>query len=88
MPHVCLFRASGARDMTIHGPPGCWELYEATKGFILLFTDVLQHRLEDGEYTDGAVSVRSVQLSRSLASTAGGLVARWDGLTEEQGRQV
>ena len=63
------------------------ELYEATKGFILLFTDVLQHRLEDGDYTDGAVSVRSVQLSRSLASTAGGLVAHWDGLTEEQGRE-
>ena len=63
------------------------ELYEATKGFILLFTDVLQHRLEDGDYRDGAVSVRSVQLSRSLASSAGGLVAHWDGLTEEQGRQ-
>ena len=64
------------------------ELYEATKGFILLFNfDVLRHRLEDGEYTDGAVSVRSVQLSRSLATTAMGLVAHWDGLTEEQGRE-
>lgn len=88
LPGMCLSaRASGAPDITIHGPPGCMELYEATKGFILLFDfDVLRHRLEDGDFSDGAVTVRSVELHRSLPSTSAPVAAEWEGLAEE-GRQ-
>ena len=84
LPGMCLSaRACGAPDVTIHGPPGCMQLYEATKGFILLFEfEVLEHRLEDGEFSDGAVSVRSVLLPRSEHSTAPEVKAEWEGLLE------
>ena len=84
LPGMCLSaRACGAPDVTIHGPPGCMQLYEATKGFILLFEfEVLEHRLEDGEFSDGAVSVRSVPLPRSEHSTAPEVKAEWEGLLE------
>jgi len=59
------------------------QLYEATKGFILLFEfEVLEHRLEDGEFSDGAVSVKSVPLPRSEHSTAPEVKAEWEGLLE------
>ena len=59
------------------------QLYEATKGFILLFEfDVLEHRLEDGDFSDGAVSVKSVHLPRSKDSTAPEVKAEWEGLLE------
>ena len=84
LPGMCLSaRACGAPDVTIHGPPGCMQLYEATKGFILLFEfDVLEHRLEDGEFSDGAVSVRSVLLPRSEDAISGAVMADWEGLLE------
>lgn len=84
LPGMCLSaRACGAPDITIHGPPGCMQLYEATKGFILLFEfDVNEHRLEDGEFSDGAVSVKSVLLPRSEDSTSSEVKAEWEGLLE------
>jgi ribonuclease Z len=82
LPGMCLTaRASGAPDVTIHGPPGCMELYEATKNFILLFEfDVLRHRLEDGPYCDGAVTVQSTVLARAEPSAAPAVAAEWEGL--------
>jgi len=84
LPGMCLSaRACGAPDVTIHGPPGCMQLYEATKGFILLFEfDVLEHRVEDGEFSDGAVSVRSVLLPRSEDLAAPEVKVEWEGLLE------
>ena len=84
LPGMCLSaRACGAPDVTIHGPPGCMQLYEATKGFILLFEfDVLEHRVEDGEFSDGAVSVRSVLLPRSGDLAAPEVKVEWEGLLE------
>lgn len=86
LPGLCLsVRSCGAPDVTIHGPTGCMELYEATKGFILLFNfDVLRHRLEDGDYSDGAVTVRSVQLQRSKPMTTPAVPTEWEGLTETE----
>ena len=83
---MCLSaRACGAPDVTIHGPPGCMQLYEATKGFILLFEfDVLEHRLEDGDFSDGAVTVRSILLPRSEDLTAPEVKSEWEGLLEAE----
>ena len=83
---MCLSaRACGAPDVTIHGPPGCMQLYEATKGFILLFEfDVLEHRLEDGDFSDGAVTVRSILLPRSEDLTAPEVKSEWEVLLEAE----
>jgi hypothetical protein len=48
-------------------PPGCMELYEATKGFVTLFEfNVLAHRAEDGVFEDGAFKVEQVKLDRTV----------------------
>ena len=66
LPGLCLtVRSCGAPDITIHGPRGCMELYEATKGFLTLFEfDVGSHHAEDGDFEDGAVRVETVVLDR------------------------
>ena len=65
LPGLCLTaRAGGAPDITIHGPKGCMDLYEATKGFVTLFDfDVEAH--EDGIFIDSGVKVEEVVLQRT-----------------------
>ena len=69
LPGLCLTcRSCGAPDITIHGPAGCMELYEATKGFLTLFEfDVGAHTVDDGDFEDGAVRVETVVLHRAGA---------------------
>eukprot|EP00092_Neocalanus_flemingeri_P001499 GFUD01001600.1.p1 GENE.GFUD01001600.1~~GFUD01001600.1.p1 ORF type:complete len:865 (+),score=362.31 GFUD01001600.1:341-2935(+) len=85
LPGLCLsVRAAGAPDITIHGPPGCMELYEATKGFVTLFEfDVLSHKEEDGVFEDGAVKVEQVKLVRRVNKACPNLPVNWKG--DEQG---
>jgi len=65
---VCLSgRAAGAPDITIHGPPGCMDLYQATKGFAKLYDfDVHGHSADDGIFEDGAVMVEQIQIHRTV----------------------
>jgi len=51
---MCLsMRASGAPDVTIHGPPGTLDIYEATKSFIVMHNfAVMGHTHKDGIYED------------------------------------
>jgi ribonuclease Z len=85
LPGVCLTaRAAGAPDITIHGPPGCMELYQATKGFLTLFEfNVMAHSAEDGVFEDGAVKVEQVKLDRSVNKKCPNLPENWK--EEEQG---
>jgi len=86
LPGICLsVRAAGAPDITIHGPPGCMELYEATKGFVVLFDfDVLAHMAEeDGVFEDGAVKVEVVTLDRKTNKECPDLPYNWK--EDEQG---
>jgi len=66
LPGLCLScRSAGAPDITIHGPKGCMDLYEATKGFVTLFDfDVQAHTVEDGVFEDGGMRVETVVLKR------------------------
>ena len=66
LPGLCLScRAAGAPDITIHGPRGCMDLYEATKGFVTLFDfNVEAHNAEDGAFEDGGVRVETLVLKR------------------------
>ena len=66
LPGLCLtVRSCGAPGITIHGPQGCMELYDASKAFLTLFDfDVEAHTLEDGDFEDGAVKVETIVLSR------------------------
>ena len=61
---MCLsMRAAGAPDVTIHGPQGCMDMYEATKSFIVMHEfNVIGHDASDGIYDDNAVTVRHVNL--------------------------
>ena len=85
LPGVCLTaRAAGAPDITIHGPPGCMELYQATKGFLTLFEfNVMAHSAEDGVFEDGAVKVEQVKLDRSVNKKCPNLPENWK--DDEQG---
>ena len=67
LPGLCLScRAAGAPDITIHGPRGCMDLYEATKGFVTLFDfNVEAHNAEDGAFEDGGVRVETLGLKRA-----------------------
>ena len=64
---MCLsMRAAGAPDVTIHGPKGCMDMYEATKSFIVMHEfNVIGHDEGDGIYDDNAVTVRHVNLTSS-----------------------
>ena len=66
LPGLCLsVRSAGAPDITVHGPRGCMDIYEATKGFLTLFDfDVESHTAEDGDFEDGGVKVEHVVLTR------------------------
>jgi ribonuclease Z len=65
LPGMCLsIRASGAPDVTIHGPDGCMRMYEATKHFVVMHDfALLSHRAEDGVFEDAGVSVQHVPFS-------------------------
>ena len=67
LPGLCLScRAAGAPGITIHGPRGCMDLYEATKEFVTLFEfDVEAHNAEDGAFEDGGVRVETIVLQRA-----------------------
>ena len=79
LPGVCLsVKAAGAPDITIHGPPGCMELYKATKGFLKLKDlDVYTHTDDDGVLEDGAVKVEQVILHRSVNMKCPDLPESW-----------
>jgi len=66
LPGLCLsIRSAGAPDVTVHGPKGVMDIYEATKGFLLLFEfDVLAHNGSD-VFDDGSIKVDSVELARN-----------------------
>ena len=89
LPGMCLSaRSSGAPDVTVHGAPGCMELYHASKAFLLLFEfDVLEHKLEDGPFQDGAVEVRSVVLEREAPTASPAVPTEWEGLLEAERRE-
>jgi hypothetical protein len=64
---TCLsMRAAGAPDVTIHGPKGCMDMYEATKTFIVMHEfNVIGHNEDHGVYEDNAVTIRHVNLTSS-----------------------
>jgi len=66
LPGMCLsIRSAGAPDVTVHGPQGVMDIYEATKGFLLLFEfDVLAPKGTD-LLDDGSIKVHSVTLKRN-----------------------
>jgi len=86
LPGVCLSaRSENARSITIHGPPGCMELYEAVKGFVTLFEfDVHAHNNDDGIFNDRNVKVEDVKLHRTEKKKCPDLPPNWKG--DEQGR--
>ena len=86
LPGLCLScRAAGAPDITIHGPKGCMDLYEATKAFVTLFEfDVEAHNAEDGAFEDGGVRVETIVLDRATAIECPPLSRNW----REDGDQV
>ena len=56
-------RASGAPDVTINGPPGVNEIYQATKHFIVLHDfDVMFETDCDSIFEDQAIKVESIPL--------------------------
>jgi len=77
---VCLSgRAAGAPDITIHGPPGCMDLYQATKGFAKLYEfNVYSHTANDGVFEDGAVNVEQVKLHRSVNKKCPDIPESWE----------
>ena len=79
LPGLCLScRAAGAPDITIHGPKGCMDLYEATKAFVTLFEfDVEAHNAEDGAFEDGGVKVETIVLDRATALECPPLGRNW-----------
>ena len=85
LPGVCLSaKAAGAPDITIHGPPGCMELYQATKRFVRLYEfNVLAHTEDDGVFEDGAVKVEQVKLDRAVNKKCPNLPRNWK--EDEQG---
>eukprot|EP00090_Calanus_glacialis_P004185 TRINITY_DN13097_c0_g1_i2.p1 TRINITY_DN13097_c0_g1~~TRINITY_DN13097_c0_g1_i2.p1 ORF type:complete len:896 (-),score=340.30 TRINITY_DN13097_c0_g1_i2:90-2777(-) len=85
LPGVCLSaKAAGAPDITIHGPPGCMELYQATKRFVRLYEfNVLAHTEDDGVFEDGAVKVEQVKMARSVNKKCPNLSENWE--EDEQG---
>ena len=86
LPGLCLScRAAGAPDITIHGPKGCMDLYEATKAFVTLFEfDVQAHNAEDGAFEDGGVRVETIVLKRATSLECPPLTRDW----REDGDQV
>jgi len=88
LPGLCLSaRAAGAPDITIHGPPGCMDIYEATKGFVTLFEfDVHSYTEADGVFEDGAVRVEHIKLPRTVNKKCPNLPGNWKG--DEQGEWI
>jgi hypothetical protein len=55
-----------APDVTIHGPKGCVDIYEATKSFIVMHDfNVLFNEDGDDDFEDNAVTVEHVTLESS-----------------------
>ena len=86
LPGICLSaRGARAKSITIHGPPGCMELYEATKGFVTLFEfDVHAYNDDAGVFEDKSVKVEHVKLHRTEKKECPDLPTNWKG--DEQGK--
>jgi len=65
LPGICLtLKGYGEREITIHGPPGCMDIYEATEGFLLL-RDFGVREFNKDKYVDPAVEITQVVLNRN-----------------------
>jgi len=65
LPGICLtLKGYGEREITVHGPPGCMDIYEATQGFLLLRGFSVREFNKD-KYVDPAVEIKQVVLNRN-----------------------
>jgi hypothetical protein len=56
--------------VTIHGPKGSLDIYEATKTFIVMHEfNVIGHEEDDHVYEDNAISVRHVKIESAAEPT-------------------
>ena len=65
LPGICLSsRSAGSKNVILHGPKHCLELFEAMREFIVLHEfDVAHHTIDDGVSEDGTLSVEHVHLN-------------------------
>jgi ribonuclease Z len=83
LPGLCLtVRSYGSTEMTIHGPPGCMDIYEATKNFLVLMEfDV--HEYTDRVYSDNSVKIEEILLHGTTPSKPPDIDITWSVNAEE-----
>jgi len=63
LPGLCLgLRGFGVPELNVHGPPGCMDIYNATKDFINLREFKVKEN-KDKEYVDNGVEITKVTLT-------------------------
>jgi ribonuclease Z len=63
LPGLCLtLRGFGIPKINIHGPPGCMDIYRATKDFVQLRTFTALEN-QDKDFVDNGLEIQKVQLS-------------------------